>query len=241
MEMPMSQVLIVDDEADLVWALGQVLRQEGHTVRVAYDGSEALELCRYTTPDLMILDISMPHVDGLTVCQTLRLDPQLAEVPVIFLTGRDMLDDRLRGFEVGGDDYMVKPFDMRELKARVRALLRRSARSAVPTSEAGVLRVGELGLNLQTRTVQVGEKARQLTPAEFELLTFLMRHPDEVYSSDQLLRLVWGYAPDTAEPGLVRWHVMNLRNKIERDPSRPVYLCTVPRHGYILRSGPETT
>ncbi|MFQ3663571.1 MAG: response regulator transcription factor [Chloroflexaceae bacterium] len=236
----MSQVLIVDDEADLVWALGQALRQEGHTVRVAYDGSEALELCRYTVPDLIILDVSMPHVDGLTVCQTLRLDPRLAEVPVLFLTGRDMLDDRLRGFEAGCDDYMVKPFDMRELKAHVGALLRRCARSVSLSSSANVLRVGELYLNLQTRAVQIGEKVHQLTPAEFELLTFLMRHPDEVYSSDQLLRHVWGYTPDTAEPGLVRWHVMNLRNKIERDPARPTYLCTVPRHGYILRSGQET-
>lgn len=233
----MNKILIVDDEADLVWAVGQALRHEGYTVRVAYDGVEALELCRYSVPDLIILDVAMPHMDGFTLCQTLRRDPSLADVPVLFLTGRDTLDDRLRGFEEGGDDYMAKPFDLRELKARVRALLRRSARPASSTEEAGTLRVGDLNLNLQTRTVQVGSQIRQLTPAEFELLTFLMRHPNEVYSSEQLLRHVWGYDPDAAEPSLVRWHVMNLRNKIEQDPSRPMYLCTVPRHGYILRNG----
>ncbi|MGQ9926509.1 MAG: response regulator transcription factor [Chloroflexaceae bacterium] len=233
----MSQILIVDDEADLVWAVGQALRQEGHTLRVAYDGNEALELCRYILPDLIILDVSMPHMDGLTLCRTLRRDPGLAEVPVLFLTGRDMIDDRLRGFEVGGDDYMVKPFDLRELKARVGALLRRSSRSTLPLAEDGALQVGGLSLNLQTRSVRIGDQVRQLTPAEFELLTFFMRHPNEVYSSEQLLRHVWGYDPQAAEPGLVRWHVMNLRNKIERDPARPVYLCTVPRHGYILRNG----
>ncbi|MCS6882501.1 MAG: response regulator transcription factor [Oscillochloridaceae bacterium] len=233
----MRQILIVDDEADLVWAVGQALRQEGYTLRVAYDGNEALELCRYIMPDLIILDVSMPHMDGLTLCRALRRDPGLADVPVLFLTGRDMIEDRLRGFEVGGDDYLVKPFDLRELKARVHALLRRTARSAPNLAETGVLRVGALSLNLQTRTVQIDDEVRQLTPAEFELLNFLMRHPDEVYSSEQLLRHVWGYAPDAAEPGLVRWHVMNLRNKIERDPARPAYLCTVPRHGYILRNG----
>jgi DNA-binding response OmpR family regulator len=237
MEAMMSQILIVDDEADLVWAVGQALRQEGHTLRVAYDGNEALELCRYILPDLIILDVSMPHMDGLTLCRTLRRDPGLAEVPVLFLTGRDMIDDRLRGFEAGGDDYMVKPFDLRELKARVGALLRRSSRSTPPLAEHGALQVGALSLNPQTRTVRIGDEVRQLTPAEFELLTFFMRHPNEVYSSEQLLRHVWGYDPDAAEPGLVRWHVMNLRNKIERDPARPAYLCTVPRHGYILRNG----
>ena len=231
----MAHVLVVDDEADLVWAVGHALHDEGHTVRVAYDGLEALEIARRQRPDLILLDVSMPRLDGFAFCQSLRGEPGLAGVPVLFLTGRNTVEDRVRGFDEGGDDYLVKPFDLRELKARTRALLRRAAPAAAPPAPSNILSIGELSLNLHTREVRVGGAACQLTPAEFDLLSYLMQHPNEVCPSERLLREVWGYTPDTAEPGLVRWHVMNLRSKIERDPSRPTYLCTVPRHGYILR------
>lgn len=231
----MAQVLVVDDEEDIVWAVGYALRDDGHSVRMAYDGGAALAMTRHQPPDLIVLDVTMPHMDGFSFCRQVRTDPGLAALPVLFLTGRNTVDDRVRGFDEGADDYLLKPFDLRELKARVRALLRRSQRNTPPSAPT-TLHVGALLLDLNSCQVTVANHTRQLTPAEFELLRFLMEHPNEVCSSDRLLREVWGYSPDSAEPGLVRWHVMNLRAKIEPDPSNPTHVCTVPRHGYILRT-----
>ncbi|MEI7770799.1 MAG: response regulator transcription factor [Chloroflexales bacterium] len=232
----MQHILIVDDEEDLLWVVGRALHDEGYTVRMAHDGDEALEMAQRQRPDLVVLDVSMPHVDGFTLCQTLRARAELAEMPVLFLTGRNTIEDRIRGFAEGADDYLIKPFDLRELKARIKALLRRSMVSNMHTPTTSTLDVGSLSLDLHTCEVKVAGVTVQLTPAEFELLSYLMRHPNEICSSERLLRGVWNYSPDTAEPGLVRWHVMNLRAKIEPDPRSPTRLCTVARHGYILRS-----
>jgi DNA-binding response OmpR family regulator len=232
----MQHILLVDDEEDLLWVVGRALHDEGYTVRMAHNGAEALEMTQRQRPDLAVLDISMPHIDGFTLCQTLRARSELAEMPVLFLTGRNTVEDRLHGFDEGGDDYLIKPFDLRELKARIRALLRRSTISHINAAGANTLDVGKLSLDLHTCEVRVAGTTVQLTPAEFELLSYLMRHPNELCSSERLLRGVWNYSPDTAEPGLVRWHVMNLRAKIEPDPHRPIRLCTVARHGYILRN-----
>lgn len=235
----MARILVVDDEQDLVWAIRHSLNDEGYEVLAAYDGVEALAIARRHLPDLVILDIVMPRLDGLQVCRRLRRDPNLAAVPILFLTVRSAVEDRVTGLDEGADDYLVKPFDLRELKARVRALLRRG-RSFVPdgapklVGRSALLVVGPLTLNLHTRQVQVNGKTIQLTPAEFDLLHHLMTHPGEVFSSQQLLQQVWGYRPGTADPGLVRWHVKNLRAKIEPDPSHPVYIRTIPRHGYIF-------
>jgi DNA-binding response OmpR family regulator len=234
----MAQILLVDDEQDLVWALRHSLSDEGHEVLTAYDGVEALQVAQRHRPDLLILDIVMPRLDGLQVCRRLRRDPTLAAVPILFLTVCSAIKDRIKGLDEGGDDYLVKPFDLEELKARVRALLRR-ARSALqggPGSEGpdSLLVVGSLALNLHICQVRVGEKTAQLTPTEFDLLHHLMVHPGEVFSSQHLLQQVWGYPPRTADPGLVRWHIKNLRAKIEPDPADPVYVRTVPRHGYMF-------
>jgi DNA-binding response OmpR family regulator len=232
----MSYVLLVDDEDDLLWVVGRALYDEGHTVRMAHDGVEALEMAQRQRPDIIVLDVSMPKMSGFDLCHTLHARPGLSDVPVLFLTGRNTVEDRLRGFDEGADDYLIKPFDLRELKARIRALLRRSRGGSARTTQSITLRVGSLSLDLHTCQAEVNGAPVQLTPAEFDLLGYLMRHPNEVCSSERLLREVWNYTPDTAEPGLVRWHVMNLRSKIEPDPRSPVHLCTVPRHGYILRS-----
>lgn len=231
----MQYILLVDDEDDLLWVVGRTLYDEGYTVRMAHDSTEALEMAQRQRPDLIILDVAMPHIDGFEFCHMLRDHPVLADVPILFLTGRNRIEDRIRGFDEGGDDYMLKPFDLRELKARIRALLRRSQMRAQPLVLPNLLRVGDLILDLNTHQAEVAGVPVQLTPAEFDLLSYLMRHPNEVCSSERLLRGVWNYTPDTAEPGLVRWHVMNLRAKIEPDPHRPIRLCTVARHGYILR------
>jgi DNA-binding response OmpR family regulator len=235
----MNRILLVDDEQDLVWAVRHSLNDEGYEVLTAYDGVEALAVARRHRPDLVILDIVMPRLDGLQVCHVLRRDPALAAVPVLFLTVRNAIDDRIKGLDGGGDDYLVKPFDLGELKARIRALLRRSrpAPEGAPGLEGrnSLLKVGPLTLDLHTCQVRVGGKTVQLTPTEFDLLHHLMVHLGEVFSSQQLLQQVWGYPPETADPGLVRWHIKNLRAKIEPDPAQPVYIRTIPRHGYILR------
>jgi DNA-binding response OmpR family regulator len=235
--MSMARILLVDDEQDLVWAVQHSLGDEGYEVLTAYDGLEALAIARRHRPDLVILDIVMPRLDGLQVCQRLRRDPTLAAVPILFLTVHSAIEDRIKGLDEGGDDYLVKPFDLRELRARVRALLRRgrSAPEGGPGPEGrGSLVVGPLTLDLHTCQVGVGEKTVQLTPTEFNLLHHLMIHPGEAFSSPRLLQQVWGYPPETADPGLVRWHIKNLRAKIEPDPTHPVYIRTVPRHGYML-------
>jgi len=229
----MPRILVVDDEQDLVWAVRQSLSDEGHEVLTAYDGVEALDVARRHHPDLVILDIAMPRLDGLQVCRKLRRDPTLAAVPILFLTVRSAIEDRVKGLDEGGDDYLAKPFNLEELKARVRALLRRG-RPAPEGSPGPLLVASLLVLDLHTRQVRVREKVVQLTPIEFKLLHYLMTHPGEVFSSRQLLRRVWGYPPESADPGLVRWHIKNLRTKIEPDPTHPFYIRTVHRHGYMF-------
>jgi DNA-binding response OmpR family regulator len=236
--MPMAQILLVDDEQDLVWALRHSLSDEGHEVLTAYDGVEALAIARRHRPDLAILDIVMPRLDGLQVCRRLRRDPTLAAMPILFLTQRSAIEDRIKGLDEGGDDYLVKPFNLEELKARVRALLRRVRSVLEGGSGLGdrdsLLVVGLLTLDLHTCQVRVGEKTVQLTPTEFDLLHHLMAHPGEVFSSQHLLQQVWGYPPRTGDPGTVRWHIKNLRAKIEPDPVHPAYICTMPHHGYMF-------
>jgi DNA-binding response OmpR family regulator len=232
------RILVVDDEQDLVWAMRHSLNDEGYEVLTAYDGAEALDIAQRHHPDLVILDIVMPRLDGLQVCHRLRRDLTLAAVPILFLTVRGAIEDRIEGLNEGADDYLVKPFDLSELKARIRALLRRSRRAPEENREAErwhPLMVGFLTLDLQSRQVRAGEKAAQLTPAEFDILYFFARHPDEVFSSQQLLQQVWNYPPQSADPGLVRWHMKNLRAKIEPDPAHPIYIHTVPRQGYMLK------
>ncbi len=233
-----ARILLVDDEQDMVWAVRHSLDDEGYEVLTAYDGVEALAVARRHRPDLIILDIVMPRLDGLQVCHRLRRDPALAAVPILFLTVRSAIEDRITGLDEGGDDYLVKPFDLRELKARIRALLRRSRPAPAGGPGSGslgsLLVVGPLALDLHTRRVRVGGETVQLTPTEFDLFHHLITHPGELFSSQQLLEQVWGYPPETADPSLVRWHIKNLRVKIEPDPAHPAYIRTVPRHGYIL-------
>jgi DNA-binding response OmpR family regulator len=245
MEQQRTCILVVDDEQDLVWALQHALCAEGYEVLTACDGVQALAVARRHRPDLVVLDIAMPGLNGLHVCQELRQDPAAAAIPILFLTVRSDIEQRVKGLDAGSDDYLVKPFDVRELKARIRALLRRNRSSSSQGAGAVVhdlaLTVGSLTLDRRTRQVHVGEKTAQLTPAEFDLLDYLMVHPGEVFSADQLLQLVWGYLPTTAEVGLVRWHIKNLRAKIEADPEHPLYICNLPRHGYVLRYGTPST
>jgi DNA-binding response OmpR family regulator len=228
-------ILVADDEQDLVWAVRHSLKDEGYEVLVAYDGLEALALTRRHRPDLIVLDIAMPQLDGLAVCHKLRQDAEMAAVPIIFLTERAAVEDRVAGLNQGGDDYIAKPFDLGELKACIRALLRRSRPIPHAEEDSSRLVAGTLALDLRTRQVHRGDAVIQLTPAECDVLAFLMRHPGHVFSSQQLLEKVWNYPPESADPGLVRWHMKNLRSKIEPDPAHSLYFHTIPHQGYILK------
>jgi DNA-binding response OmpR family regulator len=208
------------------------LSNKGHVVNVVYGGAEALEAVKREQPHLIVLDVIMPHMDGIEVCRRIRQDPQVAHIPIIFLTALGRLSDKLEGFDAGADDYLSKPFHFQELEVRVRALLRRSLPPA--EAEPDVLVVGDLNLNRRTYEIRVGSKVSLLTPIEFELLHYLMSHAGEVFSSERLLQDVWEYPPRTGDPALVRMHVKNIRDKIEREPSRPQYLRTVSRHGYMI-------
>jgi DNA-binding response OmpR family regulator len=230
-------ILIVDDEQDMTWAVQHSLSNAGYDVDTAADGIEALVAIQRHRPDLLILDVILPRMDGLQVCLRVRQDPALAGTPVIMLTARSAIEDRVLGLDHGADDYLVKPFDLRELNARVRALLRRRghANEEGPNEPLeATLAAGILRLDLHSRLVTLGDRSTQLTPAECDLLHFLLKHRQQIFSSEQLLRQVWGCVVDAADTGLVRWHVKNLRAKLEPDPSHPVVLRTVPHQGYIL-------
>ena len=233
MELARPSILIVDDERDLVWALRRMLSDDGYDVLTAYDGTQALAVARSHRPDLIILDVVMHGLDGFSVCRILRRDPAMGALPILFLTVRSDVEDRIKGLDEGGDDYLLKPFDARELKARIRALLRRR-QPATAQGDSPALALGPLTLDLHTRQAWVGDRVVRLTPCEFSLFHYLMRHPGEVFSSQMLLDEVWGYTTGKDTLGLVRWHVKNLRAKIEPDPIHPTYIRTVNRHGYIL-------
>jgi DNA-binding response OmpR family regulator len=243
MEIPMPRILVVDDEPDLVWAIQYSLRDAGYDVITANDGETGLAAARTHRPDLLILDVMMPQLDGLQVCWRLRRDPALASVPILFLSMRSAIEDRVTCLEEGGDDYLAKPFDLRELKARITALLRRGRGAAPPVEQHTWLLAGALALNVHTCEARVGGRSVQLTPAEFKLMHYLMKHPGKVFPSQHLLQEVWGYSPEAADVSLVRWHIRNLRAKLEPDPDHPMYIRTVSRHGFVLAEHmpPRTT
>jgi DNA-binding response OmpR family regulator len=226
----MAHILVVEDESDVAGMVSLGLRRQGHEVKVAGDGPDALDTAVFWSPDLIVLDVRLPTMDGFEICRRLRTLPQTAECPILFLTARGLLDDKLMGFKAGGDDYLTKPFDLPELVWRVRALLRRSQ-----PAEPEYLQVGPLILNCQSFQVKVGDKTELLTQVEFDLLSHLMQHPGQVFSNDQLLQAVWGYPAGVGSPALVRVHIRNLRQKIESDPGDPTLLQTVRGHGYTVR------
>jgi DNA-binding response OmpR family regulator len=230
----MAEILVVDDDRDVAQSIELALRRHGFRVRLSYSGVEALRTLRRYHPDLVILDVMMPGMTGLEVCRRLRADASLGDLPIIFLTARGQERDRIEGFKAGADDYISKPFNLEELILRVRAVLRRS--QPEPAEEAPpVLIAGGLRLNSHTFEVTTAEKENVLlTPTEFDLLYHLMLHAGQVFSSERLLQEVWDFPYDTGSTDLVRAHVKNLREKIEADPRNPVYVRTVPRHGYVV-------
>lgn len=221
----MPKVLVVEDELTLLDLLSQHLRAEGYAVVGSADGAEALELARAESPDLCILDVMLPGLDGLSLCRIIRKE---SEVPIILLTARGAEIDRVIGLESGADDYVVKPFSLPELTARVRAALRRAPQRALSRLQAG-----DLSLDLISRRVYVNEREVKLSHKEFELLATLMRNKGAVLSREFLITQVWGYDFE-GDSRTVDVHIRWLREKIEKDPSDPVHLQTVRGVGYRI-------
>ena len=222
------RILVVDDEADLIEALARGLRREGYAVDTASDGEEALAKASWTPYDLICLDLTMPGIDGLEVCERLRADPPEGVAPrVLMLTARDTLEDRIRGLDVGADDYLVKPFAFDELSARIRSLLRRD-----PGRSGAVLHVGDVELDTARHWAVRGERVLDLTAKEFALLRYFMSHPGEVVSQERLLDHVWD---EHADPftNTVRVTVGTLRRKLSVNDEVPL-LETVVGSGYRL-------
>lgn len=244
-----GRILLVDDEPSLIEAVGYMLRREGYTVTVATSGPAALEAARAVDPELVVLDVMLPGMDGLQVCRELRAE---STVPILLLSAKGEEVDRVIGLEIGADDYLAKPFAMRELMARVRAMLRRSRMmqpgqvgrtEPAPVSETErdpvgeVITAGDLVIDSPRRRVTLGGSEVVLKPKEFDLLFHMAQYPDVVHSRDALLRVVWGY-DYPVDTRTIDVHVRWLRQKIEDDPSQPRRIETVRGVGYRFVAQP---
>ena len=229
----MAKILVVDDEQVLVKGIKFNLEHEGYLVEAGYDGEQAVELAREGGFDLIILDLMMPKIDGLQACMRIR---EFSNVPIIMLTARSEDTDKIIGFEYGADDYITKPFNILELKARVRALLRRSG-AAEHRQEDKSLTAGHLRLDPAARAAWRDGTRVDLTAKEFDLMELLMRNPGRVYSRENLLNVVWGYEY-IGDYRTVDVHIRRLREKLELDPANPEYIRTKWGVGYYL-SGQE--
>lgn len=226
----MAYIIAVDDDPEVLGTLGRVLRHENFEVSLASSGVEAFDIMERRNPDLVILDIIMPEMDGIEICRHLRRDPRFAALPILFLTAKGTTDDVVYGLDAGADDYVVKPFELAELRARVHALLRRGTRGNESTS---TLQLGNLVLNSDTYQVMIKDDVIQLTSTEHRLLRYLMEHVNQALTLNHLLQAVWEYPPDTGDPDLVRAHVRNLRAKVEQDPEYK-YIRTIHGVGYMI-------
>ena len=225
------KILVVDDEQVLVKGMTFNLQNEGYEVDSAYDGDAAVELARKGGYDLIILDWMMPGLSGSEACMKIR---EFSQVPIIMLTARSEDADKLMGFACGADDYVTKPFNILELKARIRALLRRSGAQAQREQRRGLLTVGEVSLDTKQRVAIRDGRTIELTAKEYDLLELLMQHPRRVFSREQLMDQVWGYTY-AGDYRTVDVHIRRLREKLERTPAAPVYIITKWGVGYYFK------
>ena len=226
-----KRILVVDDEKLIVKGLRFSLEQDDMSVDCAYDGEEALNAAKEKEYDLILLDVMLPKLDGLQVCQQIR---EFSDVPIIMLTAKGDDMDKILGLEYGADDYITKPFNILEVKARIKAIMRRTGKKAEPVSDSHVLVKGDMKIDCESRRVVIGTKEINLTAKEFDLLEILATNPNKVYSRDHLLNIVWGYEyPGDART--VDVHIRRLREKIETNPSDPKYVYTKWGVGYYFR------
>lgn len=246
-----KKILVIEDDDIVARTIERCLRGGDYRVSIASSGVEGLQAARREVPDLVILDVIMPGMDGYTVCKEMRKDALLAEVPILFLTAKTKDDDRITGLAAGADDYLGKPFNVDELLLRIKAILRRTQRmkqekqptAAAPEEEESgkketpdrIIRIGGYTLNTRTFEFYSPQTGKfRLTPVQYDLLYHLMTHPGEIFSPNRLLDEVWDYPSDAGSPDLVRVHIKNLRERIEIDPKNPVFIQTVPGYGYTI-------
>ncbi|HEV2236366.1 MAG TPA: response regulator transcription factor [Ktedonobacterales bacterium] len=227
-------LLVVDDEHAIVDFIRLGMRYEGFRVSAAADGRSGIEMAQRLTPDVIILDVMLPDLDGLQVCQRLRAQPATAHIPILMLTAKDEVRDRVSGLESGADDYLTKPFSFEELLARVRALLRRMQRQPAEVAAGRVLRVADLVLDETAHEVTRGGRVIELTATEYNLLRLFITHPRQVLDRQTILNRVWGY-DFMGETNIIEVYVRYLREKVEDVPSSPQLIQTVRGVGYVLK------
>jgi two-component system response regulator RpaA len=228
----MAKILVVDDDIAIRTLIEINLKMQGHVIRGAKDGIEGFALAVQEQPELVILDVMMPGADGFSVCQRIKKEAKTAHIPVLMLTALGVVDDKVKGFDAGADDYLVKPFEIPELQVRVRALLRRYG--SLPSSASAEIRtVGDLTLIPENLEVKVLDKIVKLTPTEFEILNCLIQNHQQTLSLGRLLQEVWGYSPDD-DADTIRVHVRHLRSKLEKASPDKKYIETIYGGGYRL-------
>lgn len=230
----MNKALVVDDEKLIVKGIKFSLEQDDYEVDVAYDGKEALKMAKEKEYDIVLLDVMLPEMDGMEVCQAIR---EFSEMPIIMLTAKGTDMDKILGLEYGADDYITKPFNILEVKARIKAIIRRNSKKSKSVDKnERIIEISDLKLDLDSRRVFEKDKEINLTAKEFDILELLTQNPDKVYSREQLLSIVWGNKlHETGDVRTVDVHVRRLREKIEPNPSEPKYIHTKWGVGYYFK------
>lgn len=228
-----NKILVIDDDSSINELIKVNLELAGYSVLQAYDGVKGFALAKQELPSLIILDVMMPEVDGFTVAKRIRENPQTSEIPIIMLTALSQLNDKVNGFNIGVDDYLVKPFEIDELLVRVRALLKRTNQIPKSASTRDILTLGEITLLPETYSVKIGDKTAKLTPIEYDIFNLLFQNHGNMVSSAKLLKDVWGYSPDD-DIETIRVHIRHLRSKIDKISNGKKYIETIYGGGYKL-------
>lgn len=229
----MNKILVIDDDTAINELIKVNLELCGYKVIQAFDVVRGFALCKQELPSIVILDVMMPEVDGFTVAQRIRKNEETKDIPILMLTALSQINDKVNGFNIGVDDYLVKPFEMEELQVRVRALLKRSHQIPESASTRELLSVGEVTLLPETYSVKIGEKCAKLTPIEFDIFNLLFQNHGNMVSSAQLLKDIWGYSPDD-DIETIRVHIRHLRSKIGKIADGKKYIETIYGGGYKL-------
>lgn len=228
-----NKILVIDDDLAINELIKVNLELAGYKVIQAFDGIKGFALVKQELPCLVVLDVMMPEIDGFTVAQRIRKNSQTAEVPILMLTALSQINDKVKGFDIGVDDYLVKPFEMDELLVRVRALLKRTAQIPKSAATRDLLSVGEITLLPETYSVEINGKIAKLTPIEFDIFNLLFQNHGAMVSSAQLLKEIWGYAPDD-DVETIRVHIRHLRSKLDKISGGKKYIETIYGGGYKL-------